>query len=702
MSFFPVVSHRIVAGALAPALLIIALPATTRGERLPEHSLEAVDYRIGVHLDARTKQLQGTERLTWRNPSPEPVPDLWFHLYLNAFKNSESTFYRESEGRLRGDTMSKDKWGWIDVTSMRLTDGPDLLPHRTFEHPDDDNASDETVMRVPLPRPVPPGGSVSLDIAFTAQLPRVYARTGYVRDYYLVGQWFPKIGVYEPAGTRGRAQGGWNCHQFHATTEFYADYGHFRVEITVPRSFVVGATGRRIDRRENPDRTSTYTYEQGDVHDFAWTADPGFVEVKRTFSAEKDVTPAEYAETAQLLDRSGDEVRLSDVEITLLLQPQHVPQLERLVGAAKLAIKHFGLWYGRYPYPTLTIVDPATGGLGSGGMEYPTFITGGTSFLLNHWPFDRVHLNQEVIVHEYGHQFWYGLVGSNEFEEAWLDEGFTSYSTGRIMERGYGIDTSMGEVLGLRLGELEAARVTNGTQRVFDAIRRPAWKYSSFGNYGFNSYARSDLVLRTLESRLGPRTMARVMRTYSERWRFRHPGSDDFYAVAQEVSGQDLRSFFRALVEETGLVDYEVSSVETEKVREPRGVFDGKGRRETVLEDAAEKREKEADEKKTRVYESTVMVRRRGEVVLPVDVELVLEGVPPERRAWDGRDRWIRYEISRPERLLSARVDPDGRLPLDASWLNNSRRVEGDPRAAAHWGLRLMFWIQQWLAFVGM
>jgi Peptidase family M1 domain len=695
-------SLRPLAGVLAPLVFLLVLPGSTRSDPLPEHAREVVDYRIEVRLDPKAKQLQGQERLTWRNPSTEPVAELWFHLYLNAFKNSESTFYRESSGRLRGDRAREGGWGWIDVTSMRLEDGTDLLPHRTFEHPDDDNTRDETVMRVSLPRPVPPAGSVSLDITFAAQLPKVYARTGYVRDYYLVGQWFPKLGVYEPAGVRGRSKGGWNCHQFHAHTEFYADYGRYRVEITVPRPFVVGATGRRVARRDNPDQTSTYTYEEADIHDFAWTADPGFVEVKRTFSATEDVTPAEYSETAQRLDRTADEVRLSDVEITFLMQPQHLPQLERLVAAARLSLKHFGLAYGRYPYPSLTVVDPAKGGMGSAGMEYPAFVTGGTSFLFNRWPLDRVHLVEDVIVHEIGHQFWYGLVGSNEFEEAWLDEGLTSYSTSQVMDLGYGKDASVGELLGLRAGTLEAARLTNGPQRLFDAIRRPAWKYSSFGSYAFNSYARPQLVLRTLESRLGPRTMARVMRTYSERWRFRHPGSDDFYAVAQEVSGEDLRSFFASLVEQPGLVDYEVSSVESEKASEPRGVFDRKGKRETVLDDDAEKGEEEADEKKTRPYESTVMVRRRGEVVLPVDVELVFEGVPPERRAWDGRDRWIRYEVTRPERLLSARVDPDGKLPLDVSGLNNSRRVEGDSRAAVHWGVRWMFWIQHWLALLGM
>ena len=314
-----------------------------------------------VRLDPEAKTLDGNERIVWRNPSTEPVGELWFHLYLNAFKSTKSTFFVESGGQLRGDRMAQDGWGYVEVQSIRRADGVDLLPGATFEHPDDGNADDRTVWRVPLPEPVPPGGEIALDVTFKAKLPRIFARTGYFRDYFLVGQWFPKLGVYEPAGLRGRAASGWNCHQFHAHSEFYADFGRYKVEITLPKAFVVGATGRRKERRENPDGTSTHVFEQADVIDFAWTASPRFVEVKSTFSAETDVTPQEYAEAAKLVARSPEEVRLSDVEVTVLLQPQHASQAERHVKAAKAALKWFGLWYGRYPYPTLTVVDPAFG-----------------------------------------------------------------------------------------------------------------------------------------------------------------------------------------------------------------------------------------------------------------------------------------------------------------------------------------------------
>ena len=297
---------------------------------------------------------------------------------------------KESGGQLRGDEMAKDGWGWIDITSIRTASGADLKPTLAFIQPDDGNKDDQTVIRATLPEAVPPGGSITLEMAFTSKLPQVFARTGYKDDFYLVGQWFPKLGVYEPAGMRGRETGGWNCHQFHATSEFYADFGSYAVDITVPGDYVLGATGERKSERANSNGTKTYTFEQADIHDFAWTADPDYVVVKAKFSASQDVTPAEYERIAKLLGRTIDEVKLSDVDITVLLQPAHRPQAQRHVDAAKAGLKWFGLWYGRYPYKTLTVVDPAPGAGGAGGMEYPTFITAGSAWMFNYWPFDKI------------------------------------------------------------------------------------------------------------------------------------------------------------------------------------------------------------------------------------------------------------------------------------------------------------------------
>ena len=680
----------------ATAVSLVA-PAPAAADRLPDHAQTVVEYRIDVRLDAEKKQLVGREHVIWRNPSNDSVSDLWFHLYLNAFKNSRSTFMHESGGRLRSDTMSPDSWGWIDVRSLKLSDGRDLLRTATFEQPDDDNRNDQTVMRVKLPQPVPPGESVSFEAEFRAQLPEVFARTGYKRNFFMVGQWFPKLGVYEPAGMRGRTAGGWNCHQFHANSEFYADFGRYRVAITVPRNFVVGATGPRVSTTANSDGTVTYVHAQDDVIDFAWTADPDYVEMRRTFSASREVTGREYEETSRLVGRSIDELRLSDVDVILLIHKAHLPQADRHFRAAFDSLKWFGLWYGRYPYKTLTIVDPAFGGGGAGGMEYPTLITAGTSVLMNRWPLKGVNIVEEVTVHEFGHQYWYALVASNEFEESWLDEGFNSYSTGKVRDATAGGAASVISIPGLKVGSLELARMQNSPNRKSDPILTPAWKFESGGAYSFSSYAKTELVLRTLEGYLGAQKMARIMRTYHERWRFQHPSSDDFFAVANEVAGQDLTWFFDQAVRGTAVLDYAVASVSSARAPVPVGVFDERADKRLVKVEDARKRERE---EKDRPYDSVVLVQRKGEFVFPVTVALHYEGGKVDHRQWDGRDRWLRIRTTTPEKLEWADVDPQRKIPLDVDWLNNARRVEADTRASTWWAARAMFWAQTILASV--
>jgi hypothetical protein len=692
---------------------LVATGAVAQADPLPSQAAAVADYRISVTLDTDAKQLVGQERIVWRNPSADAVPDLWLHLYLNAFRNSRSTFYRESGGQLRGDTMPDDGWGWTDIVSMTLPDGTDLLKQLTFEAPDDDNHDDRTAARVRLPQPVAPGGSLTIDIRFKAQLPRVFARTGYVRDYFLVGQWFPKLAVYEPAGLRGRETGGWNCHQFHATSEFYADFGAYHVDMTVPSAFIVGATGQRVSRRDNGNGTTTYTYEQANVHDFAWTASPRFVEVKRPFVAAREVTAAEYEQAARRLGRTPDEMTLTDVEVTFLMQPEHMGQIERQARAARAAIKRFGLWYGRYPHRTLTIVDPPSGAGGSGGMEYPTFITAGTSALYDVWPFRRVREPELTVVHEFGHQYWQGMVANNEFEEAWLDEGMNSYSTGRVLEAEYGWDANLVSLLGLKVNEQDLIRVQNSPDVTYATIRQPSWTYPTYFEYGFNSYTRPELSLRTLETLLGPDVMARAMRTYSERWRFKHPSSDDFFAVLIEVSGRNLRPLLTQMFERGQRLDYAIASATSEIVSGDLGWIDGKNGRALVRRGddrapgggaagsapggAAGSAPGGAPQ-----YDTRVVVRRRGEIALPVDVAFKFAGKPVERIRWDGESRQRVFTFVRSERLDWVNIDPERGYELDTFWLNNAARIDHDGRATTRLTSRVMFWIQQITSALGM
>src|SRR5262249_6476277 len=290
----------------------------------------------------------GSETLVWHNISTSSATELRFHLYWNAWRSNASTYMRESRlGAIRpnadAESTPDSERARIDVTSVRLTSpaAADLTAVQHFIAPDDDNVNDQTVMAVPLPRSIGPGESATIEITWTSHVPRTIDRTGVVGNFYFIAQWFPKLGVLQDDG--------WNCHQFHSSTEFFSDYGVYDVSLTIPQGWTAGATGVERDRRDNADHTTTHRFVQEDVHDFAWTRSPDFIERKARF----------------------EHPTLPEVEMRLLLQPEHADQADRHFDATRTTLRYYGEWYGPYPYGHVTIVDPAYQS-GSGGMEYPT------------------------------------------------------------------------------------------------------------------------------------------------------------------------------------------------------------------------------------------------------------------------------------------------------------------------------------------
>ncbi len=711
---------------LGAVVALASLGATARGQTYKSHiEHPIVHYKMSARLDPATKTVKGHYTLTWWNHTEDSIPDLYFHLYLNAFKNADSTFMRESTISRRRDLLKdwtakpeKEKWGWVDVDKIKIASGADLTGAKAFVHPDDENASDQTVMRITLPQPIPAHGAIELAVDFTSKLPRAFARSGYEGDYLLIAQWFPKIGVYEGPGDRGRKQGGWNCHQYHANTEFYADYGVYDVELTAPSNYVVGATGYRRSERRNSDGTTTYNYYQEDVHDFAWTASPHFLRITRIFAWHEEVGPQELEKWGNFLNLPADQMALRDVDVTLLLRPNHRNVEDRYFRAIFNALKYFGLWYGQYPYDTLTVVDTPRHS-GTCCMEYPTFITVGTYF----WPGEHSFNPEGVTVHEFGHQFWYGLVGNNEFEEAWLDEGFNTYSTGKVLETAYGTSCGYRHVLGMPIPALPWLNVNvpsfpfsgvgsipvgpyfscvpepeRTSRRRFyldhakdDDLVRNGWQYVDGSSYGVNSYTRVGLALRTLESYLGPETMARIMRTYQQRWRYRHPDTQDLIAVVNEVSRQNMDWFFQQFFYNSNTVDYAVTDITITPLEGKIGIYDEGAKKVPYLEKPTEEAFEKSKEKR---YRSTVLVRRLGEAIAPVDVVIQFENGEIVREQWDGQYRWIKYVFEKTSKVKSAEVDPERKLALEANFTNNSRLFNEDNRAAAKWYVRWIFWLE--------
>ena len=599
-----------------------APPAATLADK--PLSERVVAYQIDARFDAGKHALDATEVLTYRNLTGQPQDTFPFHLYLNAFQPT-STFMRE-ERRDRDDFELRDKYkASAEVKSLEVVGMGDLTSQIKFVAPDDGNPDDRTVFQVKLPRPVAPHESVQFRIAFHDKFGQVFARTGYKRDFIMGAQWFPKIGVWW--------QGAWNCHQFHWTTEFFADFGTFDVKLTVPQNEVVGASGVQLDEVKNADGTKTLTFRGEDIHDFAWTAQPTYHVVEDTFNGS-----------------------MGSVKIRLLLQPDHIDQAARHVRIMQQTMKRFDQWYGPYPYKQITVVDPAD--LRAGGMEYPTLITGDTTW----WMPEGLRLVEGVVEHEFGHQYWYGMVATNEFEDAWLDEGINSYTECKILDDIFGKDKSVMDLWGLTESDDAGQRNDYLPSADLDPISRFAYQYLNSSSYFGISYGKTTTVLLTLEKVIGEETLKRAIHAYFMRYRFTHPTKEDFLRTIEEVSGQNLRWYFDQAVYGTQVLDYEIRRANSDRL-------------DWYLKDPPKEKKGET------AYRTQVQVHRKGDFIFPVEVVIRFDNGDVVTEHWDGKDRWVRYTYDKKAKLVSAQIDPGNAVLLDRNLFNNSYVQQEDPRA---------------------
>ena len=626
----------------------MSIPDTTLAVNSPTPmSQRIVRYEIDARYDAAKHTVDATEVLTYHNLTGQALDHFPFHLYQNAFE-PKSTFVRES--KLEGSRdMTYDKWdkkeyGAEDLERFEVVGQGDLTKELQFIAPDDGNKDDRTVVDVHLPKPIAPGAFVQFKIAFHDQMPETQARSGWKRDFMLGGQWFPKVGVWW--------HGAWNCHQYHATTEFFADFGVYDVKLTVPQNEVIGASGVEVSSVYNADGTKTVTYHGDDIHDFAWTVSPRFKVREATYQAQ-----------------------MGPVKLRFLMQPGHWSQAERHEKIIRETLDRFEKWYGPYPYKTLTVVDPEPDSA-AGGMEYPTFITGDTSWFMP----EGLHLPELVVEHEFGHQYWYGMVATNEFEDAWMDEGINSYTEVKVLDSILGKNTSILDILGATVGEREEQRDSYIHSADMDPIAQNAYAYYSFNSYGGITYGKTASVLLTLEGIIGKDTMANAMRAYFMKYRFTHPTKEDFLKTIEEVSGKDLRWYFNQAVYGSQVMDYEVLNVNS---------FPANWYEEN-------KDRKKAKGKDDTVYQSYVTVHRKEDFVMPIEVEIVFDNGEKAREHWDGQSRWTRFSYVKKAKVVSAEIDPDHTVRIDRNDFNNSYVVKPNTKATYKLSNFWLF-VTQWL-----
>ncbi|NBD27060.1 M1 family metallopeptidase [Paenibacillus glycinis] len=583
-------------------------------------SKRVTEYHIDVSLQENAHMLQGEQSVTWTNPGKQPVSEMYFHLYPNAFRSKNTTFMRESGGQLREDKATSDSTGYMNLLTLETTEGYSLLPRLHYVQPDDGNPSDLTLAKLKLPTPVAPGKSVTLRMKFEVKLPEVFARMGYSGDFVMAGQWFPKLAAYETAGTRGRATEGWNAHQYHGNSEFYSDFGIYSVKINVPSTYKVAATGFQAKASIVDAGRRTYQFYADDVHDFGWSASPDFVYSEEPFSTEG----------------------VPGVRIKLYLDPLHAKYKDRYLHAAKSALAKYAQWYGAYPYTTLSVVVPPKGGNGAGGMEYPTLVT---AFSAEN---DNPGYDLErTVVHEIGHQYWYGMVASNEFEEAWLDEGFTSYAEDKVMESEYGVAPNL---------PVEASYMTDPAP-----LKQLSWSYHDNSHYAENVYIRAKLVLVGIEKQVGEATMRKIMRTYFQKYKFKHPSTADFQRVVETVTKTKWNDYFSHFVYGDEMADYSVASIHVTPVKQG-------GKTE---------------------YENVVLVKKTGGSVGPVTVILHFADGTVMPKVWDAQDSHVQYKIVHGSKLLWAAVDPQNDNVLDNKHINNFLKADLAEKTRTRWSVGL-------------
>ena len=618
-------------------------------------SQRVVAYQIDATYEPDKHTVEATETLTYHNLTGQRLDHFPFHLYLNGFQ-PDSTWVHEAhrDGYFRTSTFDAG-WdakqsGFNKIASLEVEGMGDLTKLIKFISPDDGNPRDKTVFDIAMPRPIEAGQDVVFKIKFKAIFPEVIARTGYKRTFLLAGQWFPKVGVFW--------NGAWNCHQFHAMTEFFADFGTYDVKITLPKNYTVGATGVQVSDTDNGNGTKTVAFHAEDVHDFAWTADLNFKVLEETFNGS-----------------------VGPVKIRLLTFESHRSSWQRYFDVMQGTMKRFDDWYGPYPYAQITVVDPPHGAMEAGGMEYPTFITGETAW----WALKGYYEGPEIAAeHEFGHQYWYGMVATNEFENAWLDEGINSYTEVKVMGSLYGKDTSVLNLLGAQWGDASERRLSYLGVAETDPLSRPSYQDMSIGSYGGVTYGKSAAMLLTLENVVGEQVLQKALHTYFMKYRFTHPTQEDFLRTVNEVAGQDLGWYWQQAVYGTQVLDYKVRKAESTRV-------------DWANKDAPDEKKGET------LYETNILLQRLGDFIFPVTAQIKFDNGETIRETWDGRDRWKRYVYLKKAKVLSVEIDPDHQITMDRDYLNNSIATEpqrgATQKIATYWTFLTQFLAQMlsWL-----
>ncbi len=513
---------------------------------------QEVHYTIEVTLNDRQHTLSGTVEMNYINHSPHTLDKIYMHLWPNAYADRNTAFARQ---QLRnGDTKfhfanQEERGGFsgLDFTVNDERTRIELQP----------NNPDIGVLR--LSKPLAPGASVRIKTPFRLRIPASFSRLGHVGESYQITQWYPKPAVYD--------QQGWHPMPYLNQGEFYSEFGSFDVRITLPDNYVVGATGtlqteseiaflqrkmeesnerlqlpvkdkqpdtEKSDFPESSQTMKTLHYKADQVHDFAWFADKRF-----------------YVQKGQVTLSSGRTVdtwaMFTDVERNLW---------KDAINYINRSVLFYSEHVGEYPYPHATAVQSALSA--GGGMEYPMITVIGEA--------GSPRSLDIVITHEVGHNWFYGILGSNERDHAWMDEGLNSYYEKRYTRQYYGNNSDLQALpqfimRGNNISTTELIYLWQARRRQDQAPTTTSDQLTSI-NYFLSAYEKPAVALQHLEAYLGTAVFDAAMQQYYQQWQFKHPQPQDFRQSLESSTNKDLSWLFDGLLYSNNHLDYAISGVQ--------------------------------------------------------------------------------------------------------------------------------------------
>jgi Peptidase family M1 domain len=489
-------------------------------------------YTIKAELDEKGKTITGFETIVYKNNSPHTLDFIWFHIWPNAYNGDSTALMRQIQKDPESKKTTKISHGAIDGLSFKINNQPaQTAPHSNPIYID--------VIKLILNTPLASGDSISISTPFKVKLPVYFSRSGYADNEFMACQWYPKPAVFD--------QKGWHEFPYLDMGEFYSEYADYAVSITVPSNYVVGATGilttqqelnayKKIgyantkDRKKSPipylpvfkTPTKTLQYQATNVPDFAWFADKEFV--------------IQY-----------DTITLKSGKVVDAFSYYHDHRKTIWVNSldyVKDAVRKYSAWIGEYEYPTVQVAEGPKNN-SSGGMEYPmiTLITE---------PEAKEAALDATITHEVGHNWFMSMLGSNERDHTWMDEGLNTYFQFRYEAEKYKSNSIFGDALPKEIKKLPTDQFLSIIYNAIDkgvpmnsAMDIPADQFPSSAEYGIVSYVKTALWMYLLESSLGREQADLAIKNYFTKWKHKHPGPEDMRTAFEEATGKDLTEYFK-------------------------------------------------------------------------------------------------------------------------------------------------------------